>query len=86
MVPVSMGAKELGECVTTPTTFIFLEKYFCVPGKILQPEPKRQAHESMNRIRGFELDRKKAFIIKYKYVNITESIRNVRIVMEGVLG
>ena len=64
MVPVSIGAKELGECVTVPATLMFLEKYFCVPGKILQPEPKRQAKESPRRMRSFEVDRKKAFIIK----------------------
>ena len=76
MVPVSMGAKELGVCVTAPATLIFLEKYFCVPGKILQPEPKRQAHEITTRIRGFEMDRIKAFIVKFKWHYIAESIRN----------
>ena len=76
MVPVSMGAKELGECVTAPATLMFLERYFCVPGKILQPEPKRQAHERPTRIRGFEMDRKKAFMFKFKWHYNAESIRN----------
>ena len=76
MVPVSMGAKELGECVRAPATLMFLEKYFCVPGKILQPEPKRQAHERPTRIRAFVMGRKKTFMAKFKWHYIAESIRN----------
>ena len=62
MVPVSMGAKELGECVTAPATFMFLERYFWVLGKTLQPDPKRQAQARPTRIRILDKGRKKSFI------------------------
>jgi hypothetical protein len=78
MVPVSIGAKEFGECVTMPAAFIFLEKYFCVPGKILQPDPKRQVHSRNSIIRDFEVELQNAFIFKYKYLRLDESIRNIR--------
>ena len=62
MVPVSMGAKELGECVTAPATFMFLERYFWALGKTLQPEPKRQMQASPKIIRILDKGRKKSFI------------------------
>lgn len=62
MVPVSMGAKELGECVTAPATFMFLERYFWALGKILQPEPKRQTQVRPTKIRILDKGRTEAFI------------------------
>ena len=42
MVPGSIGAKELGECVTAPAMLISEETYFLILGKSLQPDVKKQ--------------------------------------------
>ena len=74
-----MGAKESGVCVSTPATFMFLDKYFWVLGKILQPVLKIQTQVRANKPRIFLGEREESFMKKYKWVNITESIRNVTV-------
>ncbi len=77
MVPVSTGAKEFGECVSAPATFMFLDKYFWALGKILHPVPKRQTQARASKARVLFTDMVKPFILKFKWVNIQESIRNI---------
>jgi hypothetical protein len=77
IVPVSIGAKEFGEWVTVPATFIFLEKYFWVPGNILQPDPRRQTQDSKKRVDILEAFREKRVIYEYNKVSLFESIHNI---------
>ena len=41
-VPGSIGAKELGECVTAPAMLMSEETYFLMLGKSLHPDVKKQ--------------------------------------------
>ena len=78
-VPVSTGANEPGECVSTPATFMFLDKYFLALGKILHPVLKKQTQTRASKPIDLFADREEAFIMKFKWVNIEESIHNVSV-------
>ena len=46
MVPASTGEKEFGEWVNAPATLMSDEIYFLNPGKILQPDVKKDNAKS----------------------------------------
>jgi len=54
MVPGSMGANELGEWVNAPATLMSEDIYFLNPGKILQPEVKKQDVNKSTNARTFK--------------------------------
>ena len=49
-----MGANELGEWVNAPATFMSDDIYFLNPGKILQPEVKKQDVNKSTNARTFK--------------------------------